>query len=261
MSNMNDFLKIAVRAALESGALLKTKLGKAKRIGFKGEINLVTEMDTASEDLIYHIILKRHPRHSILSEEKSYKKRYESEYKWIVDPLDGTTNYAHGYPVYAVSIALEVAGEITVGVIYDPERDELFTCAKGGGAYLNRKKIHASNTSFLKRALLATGFAYNRKVADQNIANFSNFMEASQAIRRAGAASLDLAYVACGRYDGFWELNLNPWDVAAGKLLVEEAGGRVSAFDGKRYSQYNPNILASNGKIHSQMIKVLALNM
>lgn len=256
MANMNAFLKTAVVAATQAGSLLKQGLGKAHKIGFKGEINLVTEMDTAAEKLIYRIIFDRYPKHAMLSEEKG-RNKIESDYKWIIDPLDGTTNYAHSYPVFAVSIALEIFGEIALGVIYDPTRDELFTCIKNKGAYLNKRKIRISQIASLKRSLLATGFAYIRDVADKNIGNFSNFIKKAQAIRRAGAASLDLAYVACGRYDGFWELNLNPWDIAAGKLLVEEAGGQVSAFDGKKYSHYNPDILASNKKIHAQMVNVL----
>ena len=181
----------------------------------------------------------------------------DGEYKWIIDPLDGTTNYAHGYPCFCVTIALEHKGDVVAGVTFDPTRDELFTAEKGRGATLNGKPIRVSSTDELGNALLVTGFPYDIKHREEFARHLTEFLLRSRGVRRDGSAAIDLAYVACGRFDGFWEEGLNPWDVAAGKLLIEEAGGTVSYYDGSKYSIYSPPIAASNGHLHAQMLEVL----
>jgi len=251
------FKKIATQAALKGGEIVQKCRGRVKWVGYKGVVNLVTEADRLSEDAIIKIIRKDFPEHDILTEESiGYEK--ESDYKWIIDPLDGTTNYAHGFPVYCISIALEKEGEIILGVVYNPVLDELFVAEKNKGAFLNGKKIQVSTQRELSRSLLATGFPYDiRESRVNNLDHFENFALKAQAIRRAGAAALDLCYLAKGIFDGFWELKLSPWDTAAGSLMVKEAGGKVTDFSGKRFSIYQKNILATNGKIHTQMMNVL----
>jgi myo-inositol-1(or 4)-monophosphatase len=259
MKKANNFKKIAIKSALKGGEILHKYQGKVKKIGYKGVINLVTEADHLSEDAIIKIIRKNFPEHNILTEEsKGYNK--ESDYKWIIDPLDGTTNYAHGFPVYCVSIALEIEGEIILGVVYNPVLEELFVAEKNKGAFLNGKRIYVSKTKELSRSLLATGFPYDiRESKINNLDHFTNFALRAQAIRRAGSAALDLCYLAKGIFDGFWELKLSPWDTAAGILMVKEAGGKVTDFRGENFSIYQKNILATNGKIHNQMIRVLKM--
>ncbi|MBI4686553.1 MAG: inositol monophosphatase [Nitrospirae bacterium] len=253
-----NFKQTAIKAALEAGVILKKHFGRTLNIRHKGEIDLVTEADLKSEQKIVSIIKKAFPEHDILAEERGLQDN-QAEYKWLIDPLDGTTNYAHGFPVFAVSIALERKGEIILGVVYDPMRDEIFTAIKGKGAYLNNKKINVSATKSLSVSLLATGFAYDVRVSPENNLNhFSNFILRSQGIRRAGSAAIDLCYIASGRFDGYWEMKLKPWDTAAGSLIVKEAGGRVTDFQGQPFSHYSKEILASNGKIHREMIKVLS---
>ena len=254
---MQGFLDTAIRAAKAAGSLQKERLWLEHDIAFKGESDLVTEVDTGCEELIVGAIRDRYPDHDILAEENEYSQLHSS-HKWIIDPLDGTTNYAHGFPWFAVSIALEIDGEVRIGVIYHPMMNELFTAVKGGGAFLNEERIHVSRRAPLKNALLATGFPYDRTLDNENnFANFEKFQMAARAVRRAGAAALDLAYVASGRLDGYWECKLKPWDVAAGTLLVEEAGGRVTGHDGGHYSIYYHRILASNGLIQEEMVAVL----
>ena len=254
-----DFKRVAIRAALKGGEILTKYRRKTKKIGHKGRINLVTEVDLESENTILKIIKKSFPEHEILTEESQQEKR-DSPYKWVIDPLDGTTNYAHNFPCYCVSIALEERKQIILGVVYNPVLDELFTAEKGKGAYLNNKKIFISQTKKLSQSLLATGFPYDIRESDvNNLDHFSNFALRAQAIRRAGSAALDLCYLAMGRFDGFWELKLSPWDTAAGSLLVLEAGGRVTDFSCGKYSVYRKDILATNGKIHREMIEVLKL--
>jgi myo-inositol-1(or 4)-monophosphatase len=260
-------LTVAVEAAKEAGKFLKLNLGKVKEIQRKvgQETNLVTEVDRQSEELIVGIIKRHFPQHDILAEESGYKiagvdgtREKKSEYKWIIDPLDGTTNYTHHFPVFAVTIALERAGELILGVVYDPNFDELFTAEKGKGAYINGKRMSVSKTDRLIRSLLVTGFPYNvRDNPDHAIEHFVNFLKEAQAIRRMGSAAIDLAYIAAGRIDGFWEVALNPWDVAAGVLLIREAGGKVTDFSGNPYNVYQKPILASNGVIHEEMLQVL----
>lgn len=254
---MQEFLAVAKEAARAAGAIQRKKQGHVENIEFKGAINLVTEVDHASEKAILDIIRGEFPEHQILAEEAGAHET-DSTHRWIIDPLDGTTNYAHGYPCYAVSIALEIKGVVTCGLVYDPTRDEMFEAVRGEGAKLNDQPIQVSQTKELKRSLLATGFAYDvQESQNNNLDHFANFILTSQAVRRDGAAAVDLAYVACGRYDGFWELNLWPWDVAAGTLLVEEAGGRVTKFDGSPASIHDREILANNGTINGEMIEIL----
>jgi myo-inositol-1(or 4)-monophosphatase len=249
----------AVDLARKAGALLKEKFNQKHEIHYKGEINLVTEADKMSEDLIIAAISRSFPDHGILSEE-SPAISGEGKLRWIIDPLDGTTNYAHGYPVFCVSIALENEGTIVLGVIYDPMREEMFVAERGKGAYLNDKKLAVSRTDNISRSLLATGFPYDIRESKENNLDYFNSMAINvQAIRRAGAAALDLAYLAAGRFDGFWELKLKPWDTAAGCLMVEEAGGLVSNVFGEKWSIFSPHVLASNGLIHGQMIEVLSI--
>jgi myo-inositol-1(or 4)-monophosphatase len=248
---------VAIQAAREGGRILMQKFGTALEIGFKGEIDLVTEADRAAEEMIVAVIRDTFPRHDILAEEADHGHS-ESPFRWIIDPLDGTTNYAHGFPWFAVSIALEAEGEIRLGVVYNPFHHELFFAEKGQGAYLNDIQIRVSTTARLDRAMLATGFPYDRKTSPvNNYDHFLNFQQEAQACRRAGAASLDLAYTAAGRLDGYWEMKLKPWDVAAGQLLVTEAGGRISDFSGRALDINGKEYLASNGLIHESMLTVL----
>jgi myo-inositol-1(or 4)-monophosphatase len=250
-------LDFAIRVAQEAGRLLRDRLGTRIDITHKGAINLVTDVDLASERLIVDRIATHYPRHQVLAEEGGLAES-GSDYRWIIDPLDGTTNYAHSYPVFCVSIGLEHRGEIVLGVVYDPMRDELFTAERGGGAALNNRPVRVSATDDLMHSLLSTGFPYDIRTSTlTNLDHWANFAMNAQALRRDGAAALDLCYVACGRYDGFWELNLSAWDVAAGALIVTEAGGRVSDFQGGEFSAYKPEIVASNGLIHDRMIEIL----
>ncbi len=255
---MKDFIQAAEEASRIAGALQLEGLKREKQIEFKGSINLVTDVDKACEKAIVEVLQGRFPEHDILAEEGSGRRK-NSEYKWIIDPLDGTTNYAHGYRLFCVSIALEHKGEIVVGAVYEPNRDEMFLAEKGGGAALNGEKISVSAVADLNHAMLATGFAYNvRETSNNNLDHFQKFLMKAQAIRRDGVAAIDLCYVAAGRYDGFWELNLFPWDVAAGYLMIQEAGGKVSDFRGKAFDVYSKEILASNGRLHPVLAEVLS---
>lgn len=246
----------AVDLARKAGVLLKEKFSQKHDIHYKGEINLVTEADKMSDDLIITAIRQTFPDHGILSEE-SPAIVGGGKLRWIIDPLDGTTNYAHGYPVFCVSIALVKEGVIVLGVIYDPLREEMFVAVRGEGAFLNGGKMAVSPTRDISRSLLATGFPYDIRESKENNLDYFNVMAKEvQAIRRAGAAALDIAYVAAGRFDGFWELKLMPWDMAAGCLMVEESGGVVSGLFGERWSMSLPHVLVSNGLIHEQMIAV-----
>jgi myo-inositol-1(or 4)-monophosphatase len=260
-------LSVAVEAAKEAGKFLKLNVGKVKEIHLKvGQAtNLVTEIDRQSEQLIIDIIKRHFPHHEFLAEEGGLRQgessaggAKKSEYRWIIDPLDGTVNYTHAFPCFAVSIGLEKNGEIILGVVYDPNFDEMFTAEKGRGAFVNGKRLSVSKADVLIRSLLVTGFPYNIKDnPDHAIEHFVNFLKEAQAVRRMGSAAIDLAYIAAGRIDGFWEVTLNPWDVAAGILLIAEAGGKVTDFLGNPYSIYGKPILASNGTIHEEMIRVL----
>lgn len=253
-----EWVGFAEETARGAGAILLRNWGKRQAIRFKGEINLVTEVDRESEAFIIARIRSRFPDHGILSEE-SAELTSPSTYRWIVDPLDGTTNYAHNYPCFCVSIGLEKGGEVIAAAVFDPLLGESFTASAGSGAYLNGEPIRVSSVGELRRSLLATGFAYDVKTsADNNFKYFREFVFAGQAIRRDGSAALDLCYLACGRFDGFWELKLKPWDTAAGLLIVREAGGKATRLDGATYDIGQPDILASNGLIHEQMIAAIA---
>ncbi len=252
-------IHVAIEAAVEAGKFLKYNIGKVKNIERKKgeETNLVTEIDKQSEALIIQKIKQHFPAHDILAEE-SGSHDMPSEFRWVIDPLDGTTNFTHGFPVFSVSIGVEHNGEMVAGVIYDPNADELFFAEKGRGAFLNGKKIHVSHADTLITSLLVTGFPYNVNTnPDHAVEHFVNFLMEGQGVRRLGSAALDLAYIAAGRLDGYWEVTLHPYDKAAGVLLVKEAGGVVTDFRGNADSIYTPNTLASNGKIHQHMLAVL----
>jgi myo-inositol-1(or 4)-monophosphatase len=252
-------LKVAKETAKEAGKILRKNLEKKNIIEYKGEVNLVTSVDKLSQEYIYEKLSSYFPGHGFLAEEELEKKS-KTEFRWIIDPLDGTTNYAHGFPVFCVSLALEWKGRIILGVIYNPMINELFWAVEKRGAFLNNKKIRVSKTKELDRSLLATGFPYDlRESKENNIGHFNNFVLRAQAVRRCGSAALDLCYVACGRLDGFWELKLFPWDLAAGMLIVKEAGGQLSDFKNNKIDIYTKEIVASNGLIHSQMIEILNL--
>lgn len=250
-------LNFAIQTARDAGSILLEKFGRKLTVSKKGDINLVTEADLAAEALIVERIRSYYPKHAILAEESGITEVAGSEYKWIIDPLDGTTNYAHGYPCFAVNIALEHDGEIVAGVTYDPTRDEMFAAEKDQGATLNGRKITVSKTEDLKDALLVTGFSYDFAQRPDFINHFKQFLLHARGVRRDGSAALDLAYTACGRFDGFWEEGLNPWDMAAGILLVKEAGGTITNYNGAPFSIYNPPMCASNGLIHEEMLAVL----
>ena len=250
--------EFAVDTARRAGALLRDNIGRIGKIEFKGAVDIVTDVDRKSEALIIDAVKKTFPGHGILAEESPEQKQ-DSPFKWIIDPLDGTTNYSHGFPFFCVSIGLEVSGEVAFGVVYDPMMDELFTAEKSKGASLNGKKIAVSAIGELGKSLLATGFPYDlRSSKDNNLDHFSEFSLKAQAIRRAGSAALDLCYIASGRFDGYWEMKLKPWDTAAGSLVVRESGGAVTDFSGKPFSIYGQECLASNGLIHNDMTSILS---
>lgn len=252
---MRDTLLLA---ASDAGRILMEKYATGVTVSYKGAIDLVTEADYAAEQAIVSILRQRHPDHDILAEEGDYDRR-GADHCWIVDPLDGTTNFAHGFPWFAVSIALEVRGTVVLGAVFNPHNRELFIAERGQGATLNDRPLRVSATTTLERALLATGFAYDHKTStDNNYEHFISVQRVAQAVRRAGVASLDLACVAAGRFDGFWELQLKPWDVAAGVLLVEEAGGRVTDYAGEPMPLDRGQILASNGRLHGAMKAILS---
>ncbi|MGI9069528.1 MAG: inositol monophosphatase family protein [Pyrinomonadaceae bacterium] len=255
-------LNFAIQTARDAGRILADRMGRALQVSNKGDIDLVTEADLASEKLIIERIKTHYPRHSILAEESGATDGIktgagQTDWRWIVDPLDGTTNFAHGYPCFCVSIGLERAGSIEIGVVYDPTRDEVFAAERGQGATLNDRRIRVSVVDDLNAAMLCTGFPYNVRERPNFARDFANFTMEAQAVRRDGSAALDLAYLACGRFDGFWEDGLNAWDIAAGVLLVEEAGGRITDFIGAPLNIYTPKVLASNGLIHDKMMQVL----
>jgi myo-inositol-1(or 4)-monophosphatase len=255
-------LNFAIQTARDAGAILLDRLGRALQVSNKGDIDLVTESDLAAEKLIIERIKSHYPRHAILAEESGATAGAEfvsgtNDWKWIIDPLDGTTNYAHGYPCFCVSIALENAGTIAVAAIYDPTRDEMFAAERGQGATLNGRPMRVSTVAELNSAMLCTGFPYNVRERPDFAREFANFTMTAQAVRRDGSAAIDLAYVACGRFDGFWEDGLNPWDIAAGILLITEAGGEVTDFTGGALDIYTPKLVASNGLIHRDIMRVL----
>jgi len=256
-SNPESFIPAMSAIAREAGALLMQYFHQGLKIEYKGDADLVTAADRASEALIRERVSKQFPSHDVMGEEQGLKDR-GSEYRWYVDPLDGTTNFAHGYPVFAVSMALEHRSRDTeariAGVVYDPTRGELFSAEKGSGAQLDGKPIHVSKMAQLKECLLATGFPSHKRHKNPNIFFYHQITLKTHGVRRAGSAALDLCNVACGRFDGFWEFNLNPWDTAAGVLLIEEAGGRVTRFDGSSFELNSRETLASNGLVHEELL-------
>jgi myo-inositol-1(or 4)-monophosphatase len=251
------FLGTATEAALASGALQRAKYGQQLTIEHKGIINLVTEVDRACEAAILALLRARFPDHDIVTEETDLA-RTGSPYVWYVDPLDGTTNFAHAYPCFCTSIALAHEGRVIVGVVYDPMREELFTAERGVGSFLNGKRLQVSKTSALIDSFLLTGFAYDvREHLETRLRPFNKLMGEAQAVRRDGSAALDLCYVAAGRADGFWEEKLQPWDIMAGSVIIEEAGGRITRFDGSPIRVSADETLATNGTIHERMIESL----
>ena len=256
-AEIDRYAAVGTAVAREAGGLLMTHFRTQFSVSHKGAINLVTEVDVAAEDLIVSRLMREFPGHAVLAEEK-HSEGVPAEYRWIVDPLDGTTNYAHGFAFFSVSMALEIRGEVVWGAVYNPPLEEMFTARLGRGARCNGAPIRVSSTATLGESMLATGFPYDIRTSPiNNLDNFRAFALRALAIRRAGSAALDLSYVAAGRFDGFWELKLNPWDVAAGYLIVREAGGTVTDLQGRRGSAYVPECVASNGLIHEEMLMVL----
>jgi myo-inositol-1(or 4)-monophosphatase len=253
---------LAVDAAHAAGVIQLEGLRTARQVDYKSaEIDLVTQIDRACEERIAAMIAARFPDHQLLAEEGTTAGQ-TSEYRWIVDPVDGTTNYAHGYPIFCVSIAVERAGEVVAGVVHAPTLRETFVATRGGGAFLNGEPIRVSRTDDLNRSLLATGFPYDiRTRRDNNLDHWNTFAVRCRAVRRDGAAALNLAYVAAGRFDGFWETVLQTWDMAAGALLIREAGGRLSDLWGRPFDLFGANCVASNGLIHDQILQTLRLNL
>jgi len=258
-SDIRDILKISVIAAKQAGAILLDRYEKPHHIQHKGSIDIVTEADLASEELILDVLRHNLPGTKILSEESfSSYGNIPDEPVWIIDPLDGTTNFAHNFPWFSVSIAFHDKGKSQAGVIYCPIQDELFCATLAGGAWLNDRRIKVSEVELLQKALVATGFPYNvQENPDNIVAMLKAVLIHSQGVRRPGAATLDLAYLACGRLDAFWEVGLKPWDTAAGYLLVEEAGGILSSFTGTPFSPFIPELLASNSLLHGDLIGLL----
>ncbi len=254
---MESYLITAIEIAREAGVLLAQLFKRPKEISYKRPSDLVTEADRRSEALIVERLRNHFPGHAIVGEEGGGQKT-GSDYCWYVDPLDGTTNFVHGFPVFCVTLGLACRGEVVAGVVYDPLREELFAAERGGGAYLNNQRISVSKTAKLSQSLLATGFPPFATNHEVNIQFYYQFTQRSHGIRRAGSAALDLCSVAAGRFEGFWELKLNPWDKAAGSLLVREAGGRVTDLAGRPLALLGDDIFASNGLIHDPMCQVFA---
>jgi myo-inositol-1(or 4)-monophosphatase len=257
-----DFLDAAAAIAREAGALVmdisrRREELSIKSFDLKGDFDLVTEADRASEKLIVERIHQRFPDHSIVAEEGGGGER-ASDYRWYVDPVDGTTNFAHGFPVFNVTLALEKAGEVVAGVVYDPTRDEMFAAELGGGAFLNQQRIAVSRVSAIETSLVATGFPSRKRHENVNVHFFYQLAMISHGVRRAGAAAIDLAYVACGRLDAFWEFALNPWDMAAGLLLIREAGGHATTMTGEPHHLRSPHLLATNGHLHPAMASLFS---
>jgi myo-inositol-1(or 4)-monophosphatase len=254
MPERPQFVPAMAEIAREAGALLMGYFHRRVKVEYKGDVDLVTEADRASEALITKRIRERWSAHNIMGEEGT-RTEQGSEYRWYVDPLDGTTNFAHGFPVFCVSLGLEHKDERVAAVIFDPTREEMFTVEKGGGAFLNGRPIHVSGVGNLAECLVATGFPSHKRHKNPNIFFYHQITLKTHGVRRAGSAALDLCNVACGRFDGFWEFNLNPWDTAAGVLMVEEAGGLVTRFDGQPFRIDSRETLASNGRVHEALLR------
>ncbi len=254
---MLSFVESAIEIAHEAGSLLRCYFERRVQFELKGDFDLVTAADRASEKLVIERLKSQFPEHGILAEEGGGHTS-ASEYRWYVDPLDGTTNFAHGYPVWNVTLALEKAGELIAGVVFDPNRDELFTCERGGGSFMNGRRIYVSKAASLNESLFSTGFPSRRRHLDVNIHFYHQLAMATHGVRRCGSAAIDLAYVASGRLDGFWEFGLSPWDMAAGQLLVEEAGGRCTNMHGGQHLLTSPHIQTNNGLIHAELVGLFA---
>jgi len=257
--DFENIRRVGIAAAQSGGAVLRSYLGNLSAISKKGAIDLVTEADIGSEKKIIQTIRRHFPDHAILAEERGREPGLP-EYQWIIDPLDGTTNFAHQLPIFAVSIAFSFRKEVSVGIVLNPISGELYTAVRGQGALLNGWPIHVSESRSVSESLLVTGFPYNfGDILESVVGRFKSCLMASRGVRRLGAAALDLCFVACGRFDGFWEENLKPWDTAAGMLIVAEAGGRVTDFKGKKYGVDDREILATNGCIHRELMSLLEL--
>jgi myo-inositol-1(or 4)-monophosphatase len=257
--DIEPFKKAAIEAARKSSQILRSRFGKISRIRQKENAEIVTEADTESEDVIVSSILAEFPDHAVLSEECGLITG-ASDNKWIVDPLDGTVNFAHQIPIFSISIALAVRDTVVLGIILDPLKDELYSAVNGQGAQLNGEPIRVSTTRTIADSLLVTGFPYNvREIFESVMVRYGSCLKASRGTRRLGSAALDLCYVACGRFEGFWEQNLKPWDSAGGALMVSEAGGRVTTFSDRPYTVEQPEILATNGLIHKEMLGLLEI--
>jgi myo-inositol-1(or 4)-monophosphatase len=257
MQENNRYLQVAIAAAKEAGRIQMGHFGHSHPVEYKGEFNPVTEVDRLCEQAIVKMILDVFPEHDILTEESPFEGK-GSPWRWIIDPIDGTTNYFHGFPCFCVSIGLEVEGEMNLGVVYLPTLHELFLAERGKGAFLNSQRITVSRIARLDRSLLCTGFPYDvHEHVDFYLRYFRQFMVKSFGIRRPGSAAIDLSYLAAGRFDGFWEFKLHAWDVAAASLLITEAGGKVTDFRGRPFNIYSEEILASNGLIHQQMLQAI----
>jgi myo-inositol-1(or 4)-monophosphatase len=252
-----SYLETAIDIAREAGALLSTYF--ERRVGFelKGDFDLVTVADRASERLVVERLRQHFPSHSIVAEEGGGHQG-SSGFRWYVDPLDGTTNFAHGYPIYNVTMGLEQDGEMLVGVVFDPTRQEMFSAERGAGAYLNNRRIHVSTAKRLEDSLVSTGFPSRKRHLNVNIHFYHQMAMATHGVRRGGSAAIDLAYVACGRLEAFWEFGLNPWDMAAGTLLVTEAGGRCTDMKGGPHSITGPHLLTDNGAIHQETVDLFS---
>jgi len=250
-----SYLERAVDIAREAGALLANYFERRIPYELKGEFDLVTEADRASERLVVERLRSHFPTHGIVAEEGGGHES-RSDYRWYVDPLDGTTNFAHGYPTFNTTLALEHADQMIAGVIFDPIRQELFAAERGAGAYLNNRRIHVSDVKRLEDSLVCTGFPSRKRHLSVNVHFYHQLAMATHGVRRSGSAAIDLAYVACGRLDAFWEFGLNPWDMAAGRLIVEEAGGRVSDMHGQPHGWNSKHLLTDNGHLHEPMIQI-----
>ncbi|MCA9876885.1 MAG: inositol monophosphatase [Thermomicrobiales bacterium] len=256
-SQLQVFADVAVAVALDAGAILRGRFGQPHDVSFKGPLDLVTEADKAAEEAIASHLRGAFPEHDLLGEEGSRSENTGARYRWVIDPLDGTTNFAHGLPTFAVSIALEDAGKPVVGVVYDPMRNELFRAIQGGGSTLNGESINVSDVDRVNRAVLASGFAHDQAQRQRQGAAWCAVLECVQGLRQTGSAALNLCYVAAGRIDGYWERGIQPWDVSAGALLVSEAGGMVSDRAGGPFDAHDRVVVATNGRLHQELLTIL----
>jgi myo-inositol-1(or 4)-monophosphatase len=250
--------EVGVAAARAAGELLRSRIDSIQEVRHKGVVDLVTDVDVASENLVSGMLLEAFPTHAILGEEGGALGGDDTRYRWLVDPLDGTTNYTHGFPIFCVSIGFEVEGELSFGAVYAPCQAELYVAERGRGATLNGRPIHVSDVAELRQAMLATGFPYDRDAVPRALRSFEVLSFAAQAVRRVGSAALDLCYVASGRFDGYWEHQVKAWDLAAGALIVLEAGGQLSATDGTPFGVEGGQVLSSNARLHPALVDALA---